>query len=515
MDVAQKGLTMRKVREVARLRFGLGLSNREVARSLGIASSTVTRYEQLLKAARLRWPLEMDDAALWRAIRACQGVAPRRPVPDIDYLVRELRKKHVTLALLWAEYKQAHPDGYQYTQFCEYYRRGRERLDLVLRQEHKAGEKMFVDFAGDKVPVIDAATGEVREASIFVAVLGASSYTYAEATFDQSQASWIGANIRAFEFFGGVTQIQVPDNTKTAVRTADWYEPDINPIYQDMAAHYGFAVIPARVLRPRDKAKVEAAVLLVERWILAALRKRTFFSLQELNAAIREMLVQLNNRRFRRIPATRAQLYEQLDKPALRPLPPERYPFVAWKTAKVGIDYHVEVDRHYYSVPYQLVGERVDVRIGLNVVEILHGNRRVASHARSFRIGGYTTDPAHRPASHQRYLEWSPSRLIAWAQQMGPATGELVQAILEHRPHPEQGYRSCLGIMRLGRRYGQERLEAACRRALEIRALSYKSVKSILSAGLDRLPRRRATQIPVRAHENVRGSRYYDDAGVN
>jgi transposase len=506
---------MRKVREVARLRFGLGLSNREVARSLGIASSTVTRYEQLLKAAGLGWPLEMDDAALRRAIRVSQGTTPQRPLPPIDYLVRELRKKHVTLALLWAEYKEAHPDGYQYTQFCEYYRRGRERLDLVLRQEHKAGEKMFVDFAGDTVPVIDATTGEARQASVFVAVLGASSYTYAEATFGQGQAAWIGANIRAFEFFGGVTEIQVPDNTKTAVRAADRYEPDINPIYQDMAAHYGFAVIPARALKPRDKAKVEAAVLLVERWILAALRKHTFFSLQELNAAIRELVVRLNNRRFRRIPATRAQLYEQIDKPALRPLPPERYPFVAWKTAKVGIDYHVEVDRHYYSVPYQLVGERVDVRIGLDVIEVLHGNRRVASHARSFRIGGYTTDPAHRPAAHQRYLEWSPSRLIAWAKQTGPATAELVEAILQTRPHPEQGYRSCLGIMRLSRRYGADRLEAACRRALDIRALSYKSVKSILSAGLDRMPRRRTIQMPTAVHENVRGSRYYEDEEAN
>lgn len=506
---------MRKVREVARLRFGLGLSNREVARSLGVSSSTVTRYEQLLKAAGLDWRRvgEMDDAAVGRAIRSSQSPTPRRPLPTIAYLVRELRKKHVTLALLWQEYKQAFPDGYEYTQFCEYFRRGRARVDVVLRQEHRAGEKTFVDWAGDTVAVVDAGSGEVQQASIFIAVLGASSYTYAEASFGQGQAQWVTVNIHALEFFRGVSEIQVPDNTKTAVKASDRYEPDINPIYQDLAAHYGFAVIPARVRKPRDKAKVEAAVLLVERWILAALRGRTFFSLAELNAAIRELLTRLNHRRFRRIPASRAELYEQIDRPALRPLPAERYPFVGWRTAKVAVDYHVEVERHYYSVPYQLVGERVDVRIGLQVIEVLHGHRRVASHARSFRVGGYTTDPAHRPAAHQRYLQWSPARLIDWAKQKGPATAELIESILRSRPHPEQGFRSCLGILKLESRYGTERLEAACRRALDIHALSYKSVKSILSAGLDRRPRREGISVPLSLHENVRGSGYY--GGLN
>ena len=465
----QEGLSMRKVREILRLRLGVGLSSRQVARSCKVSSSTVLEYEKRAKEAGLSWPLpdEVDDTALERVVRAQLEVTkPGRPVPDINYLAAEMRRPHVTLHQLWLEYKAANPDGYQYTQFCERYNQEKKKLDVVLRQEHRAGEKLFTDYAGDTVPIVDPRTGEVKPAYIFVAVLGASNYTYTEATADLSLPSWISSHIRAFEFFGGAPEIVVPDNTRCAVIRPDRYEPDLNPAFAGMAAHYGTAIIPARVRRPRDKAPVEAGVLLVERWILAALRNRRFFSVEELNEAIWDLLEKLNDRKFKRISSSRRELFEKLDAPALRALPPRRYEFLEWRTAKVGIDYHVCADKHFYSVPYQLVGEQLDVRLSALTVEILYKNRRVASHKRSYVEGGFTTNSEHRPKSHQAHLQWTPSRIIFWAERTGPATAALVKKILESRPHPEMGYRSCLGIIRLSKEYGTERVEAAAIRAV-------------------------------------------------
>ena len=509
-------LSMRKIKEVLRLKFELGLPNRQIARSCSINHSTVADYLYRAKAAGLdHWPLppELDDSGL--AARLFPGrstPSPARQAPDWAGIHEELQgQKHVTLQLVWQEYKQPNPDGYQYSRFCELYRRWADKLDLVLRQEHRAGEKLFVDYAGDTVPVIDSKTGTTTEASIFVAVLGASNYTYAEASWNQDLSSWIRSHIRALEFFGGSPAVLVPDNCKVAVRHPCRYEPDLNPTYQEMAAHYGMAVIPARVRKPRDKAKVEAGVLLVERWILAALRKGRFFSLAELNQAIAQLLDRLNQRPFRKLEGNRAERFEKLDRPALRPLPTQAYSFAEWKKARVHIDYHVEIEGHYYSVPYALIHRELDVRYTAMTVEIFHQGHRVASHARSSKIGGHSTIDAHRPKSHQRYLEWTPQRLVRWASTIGPFTAALVDKILQSRLHPEQGFRSCLGILRLGKTYGSERLEAAATRACTLDACSYQSVKSILQTGLDRqlkldLP---PDRLPIQ-HANIRGTDYFN-----
>lgn len=505
---------MRKIKEILRLKHEVGLGLRQIARSQGLSHSTVSDYLARAEAAGIAWPLpeDLDEAAL--EARLFPGNASEagrgRAEPDWAQVHQELRRKGVTLQLLWLEYKQEHPDGYQYSRFCDLYHRWRQSLDIPMRQVHRAGEKVFVDWAGLTVPVADPATGEVRDAYVFVGALGASNYTYAEASLTQEQPAWIMAHCRMFEHFGGVPALIVPDNPKTAVTKACRYEPGLNRTYEDMAAHYGAVVIPARPSKPRDKAKVETAVQIVERWVLAPLRHRTFFSLAELNRAIREGIEALNNRPFQKLPGTRCTLFETLDRPALKPLPARRYEYADWKRATVNIDHHVEVAGNYYSVPYQLIRQEVEVRLTATTVEVLQRGQRVASHARSHSKGRYITDDRHRPAAHRKHLEWTPSRLAAWAETVGPETARLVNAILESRPHPEQGYRSCLGVMRLGRRFGTERLEAACGRALLLGALSYRSVKSILEKGLDRQPLEAAAArpAPVR-HPNLRGAAYY------
>lgn len=509
----QKGLSMRNIREVLRLRIGQGLSSREVARSCNISPSTVLEYARRATEAGIGWPLpdDLDDTALVRLVGAsAQPRQAERPLPDAGYLLQEMRRKHVTLNLLWLEYRDQYPEGYGYTQFCHYYHQARQQSDVTLRQQHYAGEKLFTDFAGDTIPITDALTGEIRQAYLFVAVLGASNYTFARAVLNMNLPTWIALHVLALEFIGGVPEIIVPDNTSCAVLRPDRYEPDLNPSFAEMAGHYGTAIIPARVRHPRDKAKVEAGVLLAERWILAVLRNRTLFNLAEVNEAISPLLDRLNTRPFQRIPACRRELFERLDRPALKPLPSVPYSFHDWKTAKVAIDYHVLADGHFYSVPYQLTGKQVDICLGASTVEVLYQNRRVASHVRSFVKGGFTTDPAHRPKSHQAHLEWPPSRIISWAGTVGPNTVALVQRILESRPHPEMGYRSCLGIIRLGSEYPPERMEAAAGRALHANAASYKSMKSILERGLDRIPVPAAapSRTPAK-HVNLRGRDYY------
>ena len=509
-------LTMRKVKEVLRLRYGLGLSLRQIARSCSISVSGVGDYLQRATAAQLTWPLpdDLDDAAiearLFPSVTNCQ--ARGAPLPDFPRIHEELRNhRHLTLSLLWQEYKETHPEGYQYSRFCQLYRDWEKRLDVVLRQEHRAGEKLYVDHAGPTVAVIDPNSGDSREASIFVAVLGASSYTYAEATWTRDLYDWIGSHIRAMEFIGGVSAAVVPDNWRTAVTKACWYEPDLNPTYRDLAEHYDTVILPARVGKPRDKAKVESGVLVVERWILAALRHRTFIGLAALNQAIGELLQRLNHRKFRKLDTTRAELFERLDRPALKPLPAEPFIFGEWKKARVNIDYHIEIGRHYYSVPFRLRHEPVEARLRSATIEVFHNSRRVATHARSSVVGGFSTLPEHRPPAHRHYLEWTPERLVNWAGKIGPAAASVAGHILQSRRFPEQGYRACLGLMRLSRRYPAERVEAACARALTVGAWSYRSVKSILEAGLDGQPLQdgptaRAQEL---VHANVRGAAYY------
>jgi transposase len=506
---------MRKIRDVLRLSLGEGWSRRQVGAAVGLPYTTIAHYLVRARAAGVGWPLPegMDDAELERCLfPVAPGARVARPLPDFGAVHAELRRKGVTLELLWVEYRERHRGGgYGYSQFCNLYRHWARRVDVVMRQEHRAGEKLFVDFPGQTVPVVDPATGEVTQAQIFVAVLGASNYTYAEALPSQALPHWIAAHVHAFAYFGGCPAILVPDGLRSAVTRAHRYEPDLNRTYAEMAAHYGAAVIPARSAKPRDKAKVEVGVQVVERWILARLRKRTFFSLAELNAAIRGLLEELNRRPFKKLPGCRRSLFEALDRPALKPLPARPYEYATWKVATVNIDYHVEAERHWYSVPYQLVGQKVDLRLSATVVEAFFRGRRVASHLRSFRPYAFTTDPAHMPASHRAHREWTPGRILRWARSSGPQTAELVEGVLSSRPHPEQGFRSCLGILRLGKHYGGERLEAACGRALAMGAFSYRSVESILRTGLDRQPLLALVPppVPLRPHENLRGPGYY------
>jgi len=476
---------MRKIKDVLRLKFEADLSHRRIARCCHVSRPAVAALLSRFEDAGLSWPAaaEMDDATLEHRLYPPAPTLPatERTAPDWPQIHRELRRKGVTLMLLWHEYKAAHPEGVQYSWFCEQYRAWTGKLNVVMRQEHRAGEKLFVDYAGQKMAqVVDRRTGEVRQAQIFVAVLGASNYTYAEATWSQQLPDWIGSHVRAFEFLGGTSEVVVPDNLRSGVSKAHRYEPDLNPTYQDLANHYGVAVLPARARRPRDKAKAEAGVLLVERWILAALRNRSFFSLAELNREISRLLKRLNERPFKKLPGSRQELFEQLDRPALQPLPAHAYAFAEWKKVRVNIDYHVDVEGHYYSVPYQLVRKSLDARYTARTVECFHKGQRVASHIRSLLKGHHTTVAEHMPKSHREYAQWTPQRLIRWAENTGPATAGVVQTILARRAHPQQGFRSCLGILRLGKSFSDERLEAACRRALKIGSCSYKSIDSIL-----------------------------------
>jgi len=514
--VPGKRVSMRKMREVLRLYYELKLGQRQIARSACLSQSTVHEYIARFAASRLSWPLPSAmteselESALFPARKPVERVAAC-PVPDFVRMQEELqRNKHVTLQLLWEEYRASNPNGYSYSRFCHRYQQWKSGRDVVMRQVHRAGEKLFVDWAGAKIPIYSRDSDAVHEASLFVAVLGASNYTYAEASWSQDTACWIGAHIRTFEYIGGVPELVVPDNPRTGVIRTCRYEPDLNPTYQEMATHYEVGVLPARVRKPRDKAKVEVGVQIVQRWIVAALRNRRFFSLAELNQAIGELLEKLNQRQFRKRQGSRASLFAELDGPALRPLPAERFDLSEWSRATVNIDYHVEYDHSFYSVPYQLVRQVVEVRATPAVIEIFHKGVRVASHVRTHKPHVAVTHPEHRPKSHRAHLEWPPSRIVEWARTVGPFAGQVVEKILESYPHPEMGYRSCLGIIRLGQRYPTQRVEAAAERALRTGAVSFKSIQSMLRRGLDQQSLGDSTPITPRpAHDNVRGAEYF------
>ncbi|MGH7417779.1 MAG: IS21 family transposase, partial [Candidatus Rokuibacteriota bacterium] len=462
---------MRQIREILRLKHEGRLSCRAIARACGAGVGTVSEYVRRAQAAGLAWPLppELDEARL-EALLFPPAETLREQVPlDLVGVHQELKRPGVTLHLLWEEYREVHPGGYGYSQFCEIYRRWAGKLRPSMRQHHRAGEKTFIDFSGKQPHLVDRGTGEEIPVELFVAALGASSYTYAEATATQQLHDWVGAHTRMLEYFGGSTQLWVPDQLKSAITRPCRYEPGVNRSYQDLAKHYGAVVVPARPGKARDKATVESMVLVAQRWILARLRNRTFFELAELNAAVLELLERLNGRPMQKLGVSRRELWERLDRPALKPLPVARYDLAHWKPCRVNIDYHVEVDRHPYSVPYQLIGEEMEARYTSSVVEIYYKGRRLVSHVRRYD-GRPSTLAEHMPSSHRAHAEWTPSRLIRWAEKTGPATGRLVAGILESRPHPEQGYRACLGLMRLGRHYGPARLEAASARAERLRS---------------------------------------------
>jgi transposase len=476
--------------------------------------STVSGYLGRIAVVKVPWPLPAeldDDAALTRLLFPTEGQPVRvRPEPDWAAIHRELRRPHVTKLLVWQEYREGEPAGYQYSQFCARYATWARRLPMTLRQLHRAGEKAFVDFSGDGLAIVDPVTGVRTIAVLFVMVLGASNLTYVEPVLRQDLATWIGCHVNAFAYFGGVAAALVPDNTKTGVTRPCYYDPDLNPTYAELAEHYGTAILPARPYKPRDKAKVEQAVLLAERWILAVLRDRVCTSLTELRDAIIPLRERLNDRPLRHLGQSRRQLFEAVERATLRPLPATPYVYARWARPKVNIDYHVTFEDHYYSVPYQLRGEIVDLRATATIVELFHHGRRVASHVRSYVRHQPTTDPAHMPAAHRAHLEWTPSRLITWGATVGPATAALVAAIMQQRPHPEQGYRACLGIMRLAKQYPAARLERACARALYFRACSYKSVVAILRHHRDAEPLPiEGEPPPLPLHANVRGAKYY------
>lgn len=506
---------MSKIRRTLQLLADAGLSRRQVAGALGISKTTVSEIALYARDAGVDWALAgslSDDELQARLYPPPRPRSSTRQEPDYAGLHQELKRPGVTLQLLWEEYRAGAGDqAYRYSAFCDKYRAWAKLLKRSMRQIHPGGERLFVDYAGQTVPVIDSTTGEIRRAQVFVAVLGASNYTYACATWQQTAADWVGAIIETLGFIGGVPRLLVPDQPRALIANPDAYEPVTARLMQELGEHYGVAVLPARPGRPQDKAKVEVGVQIVERWILAALRHRRFFTLAELNAAIAALLAELNLRPFKKLPGCRRSAFEALDAPASKPLPATPMVLAQFKLARVNIDYHVAFEGHCYSVPHQHVGQSVELRVTATTLEVLLRRQRIAAHARSARAGGFTTVAEHMPASHRAHRQWTPAKLIAWGERLGAATGAVVRWQMEHRPHPEQGYRACLGLMRLAREYGAERLEAACARALSVRAPHYRSVKSILACGLDRQESTLsgAAASPMPSHDNVRGPGYY------
>lgn len=514
--MAKRKVSMRKLNDVLRLTYTEGLPQRAVADSCGLSVGAINGYIQAFRESDLAWPLPLDlsEEDLWKKLNlpAKEEKPPSRPYPDLDYLHKELRRKGVTLKLLWQEYRREYPEGYGYSQFCSIYGRYRKRLDPVMRQHHEPGRKMFVDWAGQKVDIHDRFTGEVHQASIFVAALGASNYTYVEAFGNEKLPSWICAHTHAYEFFEGVPKITTPDNPKTGVIRASRYEALLNRTYEDMAEHYNTVIIPARPGKPRDKAKVETAVLIAERWILARLRNHKFFSLAALNDMIVKLLREFNTQPFQQMDGCRKDLYEQEEKAVLRPLPQQSYKLASFLKAKVNIDYHITVKKHHYSVPYKYIHREVTVRLTESTIEIFCDGKRIAAHIRSWKPGQFTTLGEHRPKAHRKHLEWTPSRMISWAENsVGTCCAQVVEQILKGRPHPEQGFRSCMGIIRLAKALSPQRVEQACRRALHYQTCSYQSIKSILENGLDRQEPEETVCLSSPDHENIRGRSYYQN----
>lgn len=506
-------LSMRKISEILRQRFALNRSFREIAHSLNISISTASCYARAAKKHRLSWPLpkEMTDEQLYRLLFPKKATQEKKSLPDWRLVQQELRRKGVTLQLLWREYKESNPDGVGYTRFCHYYREHVKTVSPVMRQTHKAGEKTFVDYAGTTMEWINPATGEIYSAQIFVGALGASQYLYVEATQTQSLPDWLSSHIHMFEYFGGVSEIVVPDNLKAGVDKAHRYDPDINQNYQHFGEHYGFAIVPARVRAPKDKAIVENAVGIVTRQILAPLRHVTFTSLSELNAAIKARLKDLNHQPFQKLNTTRSALFEKLDKPALKPLPCARYHYADWAKAKVHIDYHFQFEKHCYSVPYQYIQQGVEIRASAKTVECFYQGKRIASHTRSYVKNGYTTLKAHMPPAHRAQIEWGPERIRRWAKKIGRQTAEFIEVVMASRPYKEQSYRACLGILRLAKRYGENRLERACIIALQQGMTRYKQIEFILKNKMDNAdpPTPLETSCQKIQHKNIRGADYF------
>jgi len=502
---------MKKIREVLRLRYDRRATVHDIASACVLSTSTVHEYLYRSEAAQLTWPLpdEISDEDLERRLfpaRLRKG-EQERPLPDFAKIRAELTRKGMTLLLLWKEYRREHPDGYGYSRLAEFYKEWEKNADPRMLQHHQAGEKLFVDFAGLKAKVADPGTGEVREFPVFVSAMGSSQMVFARACAGEDRRSWLEAHVLAFEFYGALPMVLVPDNLKSGVTKPDYYDPVLNQEYAELARFYELTVLPARVRRPRDKAKVENAVQQVERWVLMPLRERVFFDLSELNEAIAQLVGELNDRLMKGPNASRAELFAQEDLPAMRPLPSERYAYAERRTAKIAPDYHIEIEGHKYSVPYRFIGKKVDVRIAFQTVEVFDGTTKIASHPRSSSRRGFTTEASHMPEKHAN-AKWTPERLIRWAESFGPQTVRFAQRVLDSKEHEEHGFRTILGVLRLSKTYPESRIEAACARANAIGALQYGNVRSILDKNLDQaaLPMEAA---PMPSHGNVRGADYY------
>ncbi len=512
----QGRISMQHIKEIIRLNNLGGQSNRTIATSCKVSPTTVGEYIGKYKESGISYEhfIELDDDSIRQIFLPSQPEKPhKKPMPDMDYLHKELSRKHVTMQLLWEEYIAEHQDGYSRSQFSYIYQQWRKQLDPVMHMSHKAGEKVFVDFSGSRPSITDPLTGEITEVELFVGTLGASSYTYAVCVYSQQLENWILCHTKMFEYFGGVPECIVPDNLKSGVTDACFYDPEINRTYADLAAHYNSFVLPARPRHPKDKGKVENGVKIAQNRILASIRDKVFYSLQELNAAISEELEKLNDRQMAHINRSRRQLFEELDKPALKALPPEQFEMFAWKRCKVHVNYHIAVDKINYSVPYTLIGKSVDVRYNSRLLEIFYNGKRVVSHIRSYNTACYVTIPSHMPSNHNILHAWSPEKISRWAEGIGEYTGIFVDTLISNSRHPEQSIKSCMGIKALSRKYPQERLEAACKRALDAGAVRYKHLKSILETGMDKISyiEPETTIIPI--HENIRGGGYYHIGG--
>lgn len=507
--------SMRKLKEILRLKYQAKLTHRQIGASLSISPSSVSTYAN--RAAQLgltQWPIpaDWDDVRLKQAFFNTKAQPKQRSLPEWSQVYQELKHKTMTLQLLWQEYAERNPERhYSYNHYCRQYKAWLKCQKLSMRQHHKAGEKLFVDYCGPTMTIVDPATGETRTAQLFVAVMGASNYTYADATYSQGLEDWIMSHTRCLEFLGGVPELVIPDNLKSGVSRACRYEPDLNPTYQQWAEHYSTVVIPARPYKPKDKSKAEVGVQIVERWIMARLRHETFFSLAQLNSRIRELLQELNTRPMKKQPGSRLSQFNALDKPALQPLPQHTYEYTYVKQAKVHIDYHIETDKHYYSVPHSLVKKRVEVHLSGQLVRIFHQGQLVASHPRSHRQGSHTTQFEHMPKAHQAQSQWTPERFERWAAKIGSATTALIKGYLQAGKHPAQSYRICLGLLSLGKHYGDARLEAACQRALATGVTRLRALRTMLEKGLDKqpLPEQQPDQLKQIQHANIRGHHYY------
>lgn len=506
---------MQAHREIIRLAFLLKLSANEIHRATKVSRGSVQTCIKRAVALNLSWPLpeDLDDNALEKLLYPpAKKTFDRYALPDFPKIQSELSRKGVTLSLLWEEYKEEHPnDFYCYAHFSKLYRRWIGKKDVVMRQSHCAGEKLFVDFAGQTVPVVSRETGEVTYAQIFVATFGASNFTYAEACESQDLRNWLGVHVRAFRFFGGVPRLLVPDNLKSAVTEARRFDPLINRSYRRLAEHYGCGVLPARPYRPRDKGKVEKGVQTVEQWILARLRNVTFFSIHELNKAIQILLVELNDEPFQKMPGCRRSRFEETDQPALQPLPQQSFEFEEWiLSVKVPKDYHVRANEHHYSVPYGLVSERVDIRVTDSVVEVFHQNKRAASHIRSWASGDKTTREEHMTPSHAAYQGMSVEKFLRWARQIGPSAEQVIVAVLASKPYPQLSYDQCFGILSSQvKQHGDDKVENACKHALSLGNPSYRLIKMLLQYGLENLPEQLSLDLTGITHPNIRGPEHF------